>query len=182
MAWIVEAGELAYCPQCTDPLESVVVAGRERRRCPACENRFFRNPVPMSVVTVVDGDEALLIERGRGADVGAWAPPGGHIEADEHPRVAAVRELEEETSLSTDPEQLHLLGSGFLEFESGHTMVSFNFAVPRVATAGEPVAGDDAADVRFWSREEIRANPPELRLRAVGVDGVLTALDRFGRD
>ena len=179
MAWIVESGEVDFCPQCTEPLDSVFVEEWERRRCPACGVRFFRNPVPMAVTTVVDGRSALLIERGRGADVGAWACAGGHIEADESPRVAAARELEEETNVATDPANLHLVGSGFLEFDSGHTMVSFDFAVPRAETTGSPVAGDDAADVRFWSRDEIRANPPKLRLRAAGVDGVLGAIDAF---
>lgn len=179
MVWTVAEGGLAHCPQCTEPLESVVVEGRERRRCPECGNRFFRNPTPIAATYVVDDDAALLIERGRGSDVGMWAPPSGHVEADESPRVAAARELEEETSVATDPANLHLVGSGFLEFDSGHTMVSFNFAVPRSQTTGEPVAGDDAADVRFWSREEIRTDPPTLQLRAAGVDGVLGAIDAF---
>jgi 8-oxo-dGTP pyrophosphatase MutT (NUDIX family) len=45
---------------------------------------------------VVQGERVLLH---RHLKQGLWLPPGGHIERDELPHVAAVREVEEETGL-----------------------------------------------------------------------------------
>ncbi|HEX6506841.1 MAG TPA: NUDIX domain-containing protein [Chloroflexota bacterium] len=45
---------------------------------------------------VVHGGKVLLH---RHPKQGLWLPPGGHIERDEFPHVAAVREIEEETGL-----------------------------------------------------------------------------------
>jgi 8-oxo-dGTP pyrophosphatase MutT (NUDIX family) len=50
---------------------------------------------------VVSGRQVLLH---RHAKQGLWLPPGGHIERDELPHEAAVREVEEETGLLV---QLH---------------------------------------------------------------------------
>ncbi len=55
---------------------------------------------------VVRGDATLLHWHKR---IGQWMPPGGHIEADEEPAEAALREVREETGLvcevvATSPE------------------------------------------------------------------------------
>ncbi len=135
----------------------------------------------MAGTAVVDDDGVPLIRRGRGADVGAWALPGGHVEADEPPAVAAARELEEETNATVAPDDLSLLGTGFLTFESGATMVSINYAVSAAATGGDVRAGDDAAAARFWSRAEIVSEPSDSTfLRASGAEQVLAAIDDFG--
>ncbi|WP_246999004.1 NUDIX hydrolase [Halosolutus gelatinilyticus] len=133
----------------------------------------------MARATVVDQHRALLIERGAGADVGSWALPGGHVDADEPPAVAAARELAEETGLSVAPADLSLLDTGFLEFESGHTMVSINYAAPLRVASGTLEAGSDAVTAAFWSRDRILEEPPLLR--ASGVEQVLEVIDEFGR-
>ena len=51
---------------------------------------------------VRDGRALLLWHR----DIQAWLPPGGHIEPDELPETAALREVREETGL-----EVHLLGA-----------------------------------------------------------------------
>jgi 8-oxo-dGTP diphosphatase len=45
------------------------------------------------------GDEVLLIQRGKTWGRGFWSLPGGSIEVGEEPRVAAERELLEETGI-----------------------------------------------------------------------------------
>lgn len=178
MTWTVEGDRPSYCPWCGRELTRRSREGRELPYCDSCDRTLYRNPVPMARATVVDGDRALLIERGAGADVGEWALAGGHVEADEPPAVAAARELAEETGLVVDRRDLAFLGTGFLEFETGHTMISINYASPASAASGTLEVGSDAADARFWSREELVDDPPLLR--ASGLDQVLTAIDAHG--
>lgn len=179
MAWTVESKQVAYCPTCGESLETRELDDQSVPRCVECDLTLYRNPIPMGRATVIDGDSALLIERGRGADIGEWVLPGGHLEYDEPPRVGAARELEEETGLSVRPEDLTLVGDGFLDFGDGLTMVSFNYAVSRDVVDGTVRAGDDAADARFWSRDELRTNTPLLR--ASGLEQVLAGMDELNR-
>jgi 8-oxo-dGTP pyrophosphatase MutT (NUDIX family) len=58
-------------------------------------------------VYVLRDDQVLMMRRAGGAGAGLWAPPGGMREHDEHPVVAAERELLEETGLvPTSPLEL----------------------------------------------------------------------------
>lgn len=50
-----------------------------------------------TATTFVVSEGRVLLHRHR--KQGLWLPPGGHIERDELPHVAAVREVEEETGL-----------------------------------------------------------------------------------
>jgi ADP-ribose pyrophosphatase YjhB (NUDIX family) len=54
----------------------------------------------------VDEKVHVLIEK---KDFNKWAIPGGHVEEDESPEEAAVREIKEETSLTLKPKKLKLV-------------------------------------------------------------------------
>ena len=97
------------------------------------------------------GDEVLLIRRATPPRVGEWSLPGGRLEKDEEPAVAALRELTEETGVTArllglieildtimgDPERLYLL---------------HDYAA--VWTGGEPSPGDDADRAEFVPFEQ----------------------------
>ena len=51
---------------------------------------------------VFRGEQVLLIERGKGTLQGFWSLPGGHIEAGETARAAALREVREETGVAAE--------------------------------------------------------------------------------
>lgn len=183
MVWTATTEEPpSYCPRCGETLSSEREA-TGRLDCPACGHRSYETPSLMARATVVDGDQVLLIEMGTGADAGAWALPGGHVDARERPRDAATRELAEETGLAVAPEDLSLVGTGAVVLESGHSFVSINFAAVRTAADGELHAADDAAAVRFWSLGEIRDREtaaPRGFLRASGVDQIARAIALVG--
>lgn len=178
MTWTVEGAEPEYCPWCGERLGTRTAEAGELPFCATCDRTLYRNPVPMARATVVSGDSALLVERGVGADVGEWVLPGGHVEWNEPPATAAARELAEETGLRVDADDLSLLGTGFLRFEDGHTMLSVNYAAPDSRATGIVAAADDAADARFWSRPELLDGEPLLR--ASGLEQVLSAIETYG--
>lgn len=114
-------------------------------------------PRPMltaDCVVVRSGSEVLLVRRGGEPFKGCWALPGGFMEMDETIEHCAVRELEEETGLRFAERDLRLIGvySAPGRDPRGRT-VTAAFRVEsgeRRAESGEAVAGDDAAEVRWW--------------------------------
>ena len=121
-------------------------------------------PRPMltaDCVVVRSGSEVLLVRRGGEPFKGCWALPGGFMEMDETIEHCAVRELEEETGLRFAERDLRLIGvySAPGRDPRGRT-VTAAFRVEsgeRRVESGEPVAGDDAAEVRWWP---LAALPP----------------------
>ncbi len=111
----------------------------------------------------------LLVKRAKGAAKGMWAFPGGRVEAGERLEAAALRELAEETSVVAAVEErldlVELIRSDNGRVEHHYVLVVFRGR----HLAGEPVAGDDAADAR-WFRPaqlaDIEMTPDTARLVA----------------
>ena len=96
-------------------------------------------------VVAVSGAQLLMIRRGTEPEIGQWSLPGGRVEAAESVVSAVVRELAEETGLEgvCGPFMGWVERSGF-----GHHHVILNFEVTLLGDA-DPVAGDDASEVRW---------------------------------
>lgn len=157
----------AHCPHCGDALETATVDGRERKRCPTCGDVIWHNPVPCAGVAVVDrsgdGPAVLCVERGVPPGVGEWTIPGGHVETGEEPATAAARELEEETGVAVDLDALEIFDTTTLPPRDGKHVVMTYYVVERAATTGEPSAGSDANDARFWTPSEFDASSERFR-------------------
>lgn len=115
-----------------------------------------QRPVPTVGVVCLKDDKVLLIKRGTPPRLGQWSLPGGRIEWAEPVTEAALRELKEETGVDAElTGLLDVVDGVFTSRETGETtrhFVMIDYAARW--TGGEPVAGDDAADARFFSREE----------------------------
>ncbi|WP_286691900.1 MULTISPECIES: NUDIX hydrolase [unclassified Brevundimonas] len=109
-------------------------------------------PVAAVGVICLRGDQVLLIRRGQPPRLGEWSLPGGRVEPGETLRDAALRELAEETGVEADLGPLVDVVDGIFP-ESGRHYVLIDFLARW--TSGEPVAGDDAADARFWPLDEV---------------------------
>ncbi|PHY17985.1 NUDIX hydrolase [Caulobacter sp. BP25] len=136
------------------------------------------HPVPTVGVVCLRGDEVLLIKRGTPPRLNQWSLPGGRLEWGETTAVAALRELKEETGV--DAQLLGLIDviDGVFPARPGGEITRHYVLIDYAArwTAGEPVAGDDAADARFVSRDEAMALVEWEETRRV----IAEAYTRFG--
>jgi 8-oxo-dGTP diphosphatase len=127
-----------------------------------------------------DTRRVLLIRRGTPPLLGEWSLPGGVLECGETLRDAVTREAREETGLVVEPGEMLGVYERVIRDDDGR--VRYHFVLVdyfcRVA-GGDLAAGSDAADVRWFTREEL----PALALAYDANDVVLKALARAtGRD
>jgi len=111
-------------------------------------------PVPCAGVVCLKDDQVLLIRRGTAPRLGQWSIPGGRIEWGEGAAAAALRELAEETGVEADLLGLLDVVDGLFPQEERHYLLVDYAARWRT---GEPQAGDDAAEARFFPRAEALA-------------------------
>jgi 8-oxo-dGTP diphosphatase len=105
---------------------------------------------------IIDEDQVLLVKRAHPPIQGQWSIPGGVLEVGELVREAAIREAREETGLLVEPGELLGVYDRVLrnaEQRVQYHYVLIDFLCRRVA--GELQAADDAAEVRWFTREEL---------------------------
>ncbi len=160
-----------YCPRCTAELER----GFERVECPACGFVSHSNSEPTACALVADAEgRLLLVRRAHDPYGGTWDLPGGFLEEAEHPLDALRRELLEETGLEVDP--LDFVGAWIDRYGDGpDAPTTLNLYWTARVTGGEPVAGDDAAELRWFPRDAL---PPDGEIGFPNVREVLRAWRR----
>ena len=115
-------------------------------------------PVAAVGGVVLDGDRVLLVRRALPPRQGEWSLPGGRLELGESLADGAAREVREETGLAVEVgpvvevfDRVHRDDAGGIRFH--FVIVDFLCRV----TGGALQAGDDAAEVRWVSRDEVAA-------------------------
>ncbi len=141
-----------YCPFCGQKLEAKFIDGKDRQRCPVCRFVDYKNPLPVTTAIAVRDGRYLLIKRGLAPRKGSWSFPSGFIEEGESAAEACLRELREETGLSGSIEKLVAVA----RVEDRELYGDMLAVIYLVAVAeGEPTAGEDAEDVRFFEECEL---------------------------
>jgi ADP-ribose pyrophosphatase YjhB (NUDIX family) len=133
------------------------------------------NPLVGVGAVIVDGKRVLLIRRGQPPLLGEWSLPGGVLECGETLREATVREAREETGLVV--ETVDMLGVYERVIRSDDGRVRYHYVLIDYLcrpVAGDLKAGSDAADVRWFTRDEL----PALNLAYDTNDVVLKGLAR----
>jgi 8-oxo-dGTP diphosphatase len=109
----------------------------------------------------------LLVLRAHEPQAGRWTVPGGHVEPDESLQDAARREAYEETGLDV------VVGAelGVVEIPYGDDLLEVHDFAAEVV-GGTLGAGDDAADVGWFSVEQLGEVPLTI--------GLLEAFETYG--
>lgn len=167
----------AFCPTCGETLQEREIEGRRRRFCPACDRPVYRNPIPAAGVLVVREDPrgVLLIRRGHPPATGQWSLPAGFLEWDEHPKIGAVRELREETSVAVGTESVGLFDTQLVAGARGGTVLVIVYTAPAAATTGTPAPGSDAEGAQYVSSAELDGIPIEPGYHSVFERALATA-------
>ena len=126
---------------------------------------------------IIEDARVVLVKRAHPPLQDQWSIPGGVLEVGELVREAAVREAREETGLIVEPGELLGVYDRVLRDAAQRVhyhYVLIDFLCRRVG--GELHAAGDAAEVRWFSREEL----PGLKLAEDTLDVIRKGFDKLG--
>jgi 8-oxo-dGTP diphosphatase len=148
--------DMQYCPKCAAPLTWRSTGDRPRPTCPDCGFVLYINPVVGAGALVEKDGKVVLVRRGVEPKAGYWSLPAGYVEGDEMAEDAAVREMEEETGLRIEIDDLLGVYSFGKEPQTGVLILYSAHPV-----GGELRAGDDAQEVRTFAPTDM---PPDEQI------------------
>jgi 8-oxo-dGTP diphosphatase len=123
------------------------------------ETNSAHAPTAAAGVICFRNEEMLLVQRGNAPLAGHWSLPGGRIAWGEKAADAALRELKEETGCVAELIGLVDVVDAMLERRrSGESSPWGHYVLIDYAArwvSGEPRAGDDARDARFFRLDEL---------------------------
>ncbi len=132
------------------------------------KNDYPSNPMVAVGAVVFKEERVLLVRRGQPPSENLWAIPGGSVEIGETLQEAAEREILEETGIKIQA------GEPVFTFDvierDGIGKIRFHYVIVDLAAdyiTGDPQAGDDAAEARWVTAQEIDAlqvSAPTLNL------------------
>jgi ADP-ribose pyrophosphatase YjhB (NUDIX family) len=114
------------------------------------------NPLVGVGALIVRDGRVLLIRRGQAPLLGEWSLPGGVLECGETLREATIREAREETGLVVETGELLGVYERVIRADDGR--VRYHYVLIDLLcrpAAGDLKAGTDAAEVRWFAREEL---------------------------
>jgi ADP-ribose pyrophosphatase YjhB (NUDIX family) len=141
------------------------------------QREFPEVPLVGIGAVIIEDSRVLLVKRAHPPLQARWSIPGGVLEVGELVREAAIREAREETGFVVEPAELLGVYDRVLrdpEQRVQYHYVLIDFLCRRVG--GELRAADDAAEVRWFTREEL----PPLNLAEDTQDVIRRGFEKSG--
>jgi ADP-ribose pyrophosphatase len=129
---------------------------------------YPRNPRVAVGAVVFKDERVLLVRRGQPPSEDLWAIPGGRVEIGETLQEAAEREIYEETGITIRAREPVFTFDAIDRDSTG--AIRFHYVIVDLTAdyvTGHPKAGDDAAEARWVTAQEVDAlkvSPPTLKL------------------
>jgi 8-oxo-dGTP diphosphatase len=142
------------------------------------KREFPERPLVGVGAIIIDGARVALVKRAHPPIQGQWSIPGGVLEVGELVRDAAVREAREETGLIVEPGAL--LGVYDRVLRNDQQLVQYHYVLIDFLcriVGGELKAASDAAEVRWFTREEL----PGLQLAEDTQDVIRKGFEKLSR-
>lgn len=123
----------------------------------------FSKPVIVTV-GIVSGNKILT---GKRRDNGLWVSPGGHMDPNETPEMAAIREAKEESGIEIQKEQLEKISSRTITSHRTGKDFDLHAYVARIPEEVEPTTDQDPdREIVEWKWVPIDVDMPELKPEA----------------
>jgi ADP-ribose pyrophosphatase YjhB (NUDIX family) len=122
------------------------------------KREYPESPLVGVGAVIVKESRVLLIRRGTPPLLGEWSLPGGVLECGETLHEAVAREAREETGLVVEPGEMLGVYERVIRDDEGRVRyhyVLIDFLCRPVG--GDLKAGSDAADVRWFTRDQLPA-------------------------
>jgi 8-oxo-dGTP diphosphatase len=140
--------EYNFCPKCGKK----VVRKDLTAYCDNCKITYYQNSKPAASVLIIKGSKVLLSRRGREPHKGELDIVGGFLEYDEDPKVAALREVKEETGLEV--KIIDLLGIYIDTYGAGGPSI-LNIHYIGEIVSGEPKPQDDISALEWYEIDKV---------------------------
>src|SRR5271165_5885374 len=140
------------------------------------QREFPETPLVGVGAIIIEPSRVLLVKRAHPPLQAQWSIPGGVLEVGELVREAAVREAREETGLTVEPGELPGVFDRVLrdpEQRVQYHYVLIDFLCRRIA--GDLAAASDAAEVRWFTRDEL----PGLKLAKDTLEVILKGFSKL---
>lgn len=110
--------------------------------------------IPIVVGAVIRDNKILLLQRKKEPYIGYWAFPGGKIEPYEHVREAAMREIQEETGISTTFDSHEGFVSEIVE-ENNTVLYHFLIHICRLNPLSSSITSTPEGEVAWFNLDEL---------------------------
>ena len=140
---------IRFCPQCSQPLQTVALEGRSHLQCRAAECGYIHwdNPIPV-VAAIVEHEGLIILARSQGWPEKQYGLITGFLERGETPEQAVRRELGEELGL--EAVAVNWVGH-YSFFEMNQLLLVYH-----IIARGEIVLSDELAGIKSLPIERLK--------------------------
>ena len=143
--------EYNFCPKCGN---KVIIKG-QTAYCDNCKITYYQNSKPAASVLIIKDNKVLLGRRAQEPLKGQLDIIGGFMEYGEDPKVAALREVKEETGL--DVKIIDLLGI-YTDTYGKKGEATLNIHYIGEIISGEPKPQDDISELEWFEIDKVPLN------------------------